>query len=710
MAERSKNKKIGEVAERVERILDDQGTILTMGGEPTLVPLRPVGEEWNNAAMGPEKLGYARRFARAMLESDYNGALVMQIFGKWYPGEVLPRWNLMLLDPLDGSDLWSSREHLMLDDRHGANTTEIGALVALKIAEVVDLGDFLIPAWENEESLSPTGWVLPLDRVEGNWVSDRWLEGAEDKLTLFAGDSPVGLRIPLGELEEDALKRALTVATREGCLEVFIPPLEVSAFLDLIGRIERVLDALRIRDVVFCGYLPHGAAEELDLFGIAADPGVIEVNLPPRRTWVGFEQILKAATEAGSQVGLVLTKTSLNGAVGGSGGGAHLAFGGPSLEENPFLKQPARIASLLRYWQHHPVLSYAFTGKFVGPGSQAPRIDEGPRHGLYELEVACEGLEKQTQAIEGPLIDQFLRNLATDSAGNTHRAEICFDKFFNGLAKNGKLGIIEFRAFETFPSDGEMAEVALFIRAVLARLFLEPFSEPLKRFGPDLHDRYFLPSLLWEDLEAICADLRSHGIPFEADWLRSQFDFRFPVCGKLEAGEAGILTLRQGLESWPLMAEESLELNTIRMVDNSTDRLEIMLEEGGLEKGWSKLLVNGIEVPFQTVEGKRIAGLRYKCASAYPALHPHVPIQSPLHFDWVDSRIGKVVAAANYYFWEPWSGIYAGPCEDLNDARKRRESRWVMAPERVGTVPKAAKPRMSPEYNFTLDLRRQSVA
>jgi uncharacterized protein (DUF2126 family) len=296
----------------------------------------------------------------------------------------------------------------------------------------------------------------------------------------------------------------------------------------------------------------------------------------------------------------------------------------------------------------------------------------------------------------------------TDSSGNTHRAELCFDKFYNLESPNGLLGIVEFRAFETFSKAELMSLAALFIRSIIVRLFESPFIEPLKRFGPELHDRYFLPAFLWQDIQEICADLTSHGIPFDVQWLLPILDLRSPIVGKLKVPE-GSIELRQAFESWPLMAEQNRERSTVRVVDNSTDRLQITLSKSDL-LDTAELRVNGIRIPFEEVDGLMICGLRYKCASAYPALHPHVPIQSPLVIEWVERNSGKTLAAARYHYWNPDAAVYEGRPKNGDEAAQRRSARWNTATDLIGRVNNAIEPKLSPEYRFTLDLRRQLQA
>lgn len=693
-------------AETVEASLCAADVELTMGGEPTFIVAQPDTAEWNTAAMGPEKLGYARRMTGELIKAVYPGALAMQVFGKWYPGEPLPRWNFMTLHHTGNEPIWPETKRLLFNDVKGKNRRKDAASLIQSLAKTLKLEKFVLPAFEQDSnSKEPTGWVLPFAYESEEWVSAKWPFSQKKPITLFAGDSPVGLRLPLGDLAEGCIRTAFTVQMRDGAIEIFIPPLEWPEFRLLINLLRQIVVELKLKDIVFCGYAPSETKGEVLSLGLAADPGVLEVNLPPTNTWAGYDAVLGQCAQAADAVDLGLTKFQLNGAIYGTGGGSHLAFGGSSDETNPFLQEPKRIASLLRYWQHHPALSYLFTGQHVGPGSQAPRVDEGPRHGLYELEVACEGLENMRH-VDGELIDQFFKNLLTDSSGNTHRAELCFDKFHNYAAPNGCLGIIELRAFETYATVEHMSVVALFVRSILARLFKAPFREELVRFGPDLHDRYFLPAFMWEDVQLICADLKAHGFDFNPEWLRPVLDFRCPSVGTIEV-KGGSVDVRQAFESWPLMAEESQGSSTVRVVDNSSDRLQLTLSQSDLLKK-GKLLANGVEVPFEEVGGQMICGLRYKCASAYPALHPHVPIQSPLWLEWVDLK-GVTQSAVRYHYWNPNDAIYEGRPKTAKEALNRREERWVLAGDLIGRKPEVIKPKLAPEYRYTLDLRRQLI-
>lgn len=701
-------KAIHDLADTVEDALIDEGLQLTMGGEPTFIPLNAEGAEWNNAAMGPQKLGYARRLARSFLEHNYNGGLVMQIFGKQYPNEPLPRWVMLTLKRKDGQALWHAPRRLLLDDKKGAHKPGAAGKLIRAIAKRLCFTGTLYPAYETDKK-STRGWVLPLDYEDGKWISDCWPFNKDKPLTLFPGDSHIGLRLPLWELGEKGLRRALTVEVMDGALMIFIPPLIWEGFQSLIGIIEACVEQSDINDVVFCGYKPYETGGAIEEIGAAADPGVLEINLPPAQTWREYDRVLNEVEHAAKAEHLQTLKLNLNGQIQGSGGGAHLIFGGPSVEANPFLQRPSLLAGVIRYWQHHPSLAYFFTGQYVGPGSQAPRADETLMAKLYELDLACSGLENATECDDKGFIDRLLRNLMTDSGGNTHRVEICLDKFWNmdSTALTARLGLVELRAFETYQKVELQSLAALLMRTIMARLAKHTFSSPLRNFGNELHDRFMLPHVLWEDLQKICEDLKSHGLPFEAGWLRPVFEFRFPVLGEFKIGKSK-LTFRQALEPWPLMAEVADAGFTSRVVDNSTDRIEVSTTDAEWLKS-GVLAINGVEPKFQKTGGVYVAGIRYKCANGWPALHPHIPVHSPLQITWTDKTSNTVQKAAEYYYWNPDAPVYDGRPKTVAEAQKRQKARWRTRRLPKDETIKTRKAVYSEAMQFTLDLRNQPL-
>jgi uncharacterized protein (DUF2126 family) len=698
---------VATLARRVESEIQRQGLKLTMGGEPTFIPRDPDGPEWNNEAMGPQKLGYARRLASRFLRELCPGGLVMQVFGKQYPGEPLPRWVVVALHRPDDVPMWRHPELLGLDGEPASNTAREAQLLVDRIAAELRLQRNVLPCVEEHGAAEvPRGWVLPLDSVDGDWVSDLWPFSSKNPVVLIPGQVPLGLRLPLAQLESSRMRRALTVEATAGALHVFIPPLDFDTFCALTQVIERAVLGCRVSGLVLCGYRPNSSPKVTSL-GLAADPGVLEINLPPSLTWEEYDRTLRKVTAAAEREGLVTTRLHLNGQVQGTGGGAHILFGGPTLEENPFFERPAILSSILRYWQHHPALSYFFSGQYVGPGSQAPRADETLPARLYELEGACLGAEAVEGTSDRGVLDRLFHNLLTDSAGNTHLAEISIDKLWNFDSPTGLQGLIELRAFETMPDVGDQSLSALFVRSVIAMLAARPCTEPLVRHGGRLHDRYMLPAALWEDLGSICNDLRNAGLPFERSWLRSIFETRFPVLGRLRLA-AGDVVIRQALEPWPLMAETASGGATSRMVDNSTDRVQVSLSHRRfLDQG--EVLVNGIALRFREIDGMPVLGVRYKAAAGWPALHPHVPVQSPLRIEVIDGS-RHVIGGARYHFWNPDAPRYAERPRDLEEAESRARSRWrPLDPEGDKPIEPITAVH-SEESEYTLDLRRQKSA
>ena len=481
-------------ADAVEASFGQSGILFTMGGEPTFIPHDPKGAEWNTAALGPTKLDYARRFARHLIQTAYPGSLILETSGKHYPGEPLPRWALLVQWRSDGQPLWNDITRLRGDTQKGRHTANQALAVLTAIAKNLSVSPAgILPTYDTATPEAVAGYVLPLDHVDSTWVSDDWSEAlGSDSAELFPGDSLIGLRLPLGRLEEKNLRRALTVEIKDGAVTIFIPPLLLESYLELIAAIETAFVVVKLKDAVLAGYAPP-LDPLLPTIGLASDPGVIEINLAICEDWAAYDRQLEHVYAAADLTGLTARKLQLNGRTTGTGGGAHLVFGGPLGMVSPFFAFPALLPSAIRYFQHHPSLSYAFSGQYMGPSSQAPRIDESTFEALYELEIACQGAEQFGTPQNFALFDLLFRDLLMDRSGNTHRAEISVDKLWNPFAGNGRAGLVELRAFETHPDRSAMSVVALFIRAIFARLAADPFKPPFIRWAGELHDKFFPP-------------------------------------------------------------------------------------------------------------------------------------------------------------------------------------------------------------------------
>ncbi len=684
-------------AQRVEQILKAQGIELTVGGEPTFVPIDPSGPEWSVDALGPTKLDYARRFLAAVMKELPSGPVLFHSSGKLYPGEPLPRWSVHLMWADDGFPYWGRPERLLLDDSEGPHGERQATRLAGAIRELVEVEEPVLRAVGRGGRTE--GFVLPLSHEEGHWVSGRWPYGAKKALRPIPGDSLLGLRLPLSSLPEDCLKRALTVEVRKGNLEVFLPPLDFRAHRELVHKVEQASAALGLDRLVLNGYPPPGE-RGFGRMGVASDPGVLEVNLPACGSWVEYDEWMRRLYRAAEACGMCARKFAFNGRENGTGGGAHLCFGGPDVLRSPFFQRPDLLPSMIRFWQRHPSLSYFFTGQFLGPSSQAPRIDESTYEAMDELEIACAGARRLGEPFPHVLYQMLFMDLLMDRSGNTHRAEISVDKLWNAAQPNGSLGIVELRAFEAFPEPDWMSATCLLVRGILARLLKKPCTAPFIRWGTALHDRFMMPEVLWRDLLEVIGDLRRHGIPFDPEWLRPLYEFRFPEVGTLETGE-GRFHFRAALEPWPLLGEKSLSGATARFVDSSTERLEVRAGTPGMTKRGT-LWVNGHPVPLAP-GGDGIAAVRFRAFYVVPGLHPHVPLQSPLVFEWVPHKSGVVEAAAAYHAWKPCGGEYPDRPTDSATARARREERWVECPEVIGQRRPRAK--VSLHRGTTLDVR-----
>jgi uncharacterized protein (DUF2126 family) len=611
-----KNMSEEQLSKRVEAVLGKKGVVLTMGAEPTCLPLNPVGAEWSFAAAGPEKLAFARELAASLVKQCLPGALTLFAPGKTYPGEVNPRWAVHLVSSKDGMPLAQPHESSKKAAPRDAEAflSRLGEGLRIR-RKPVKLHDPLSPR-------SPA-FVLPIDGDGRKWTSPKWKfpRGAE----LTGAEGPAGLRLPMHLLDTDAARRAITAQVCDGNIEIFLPPLLQEAWMALLAEVDSAL--ARGRAVRFAGYVPEDTLNLWTVLTLAADPGVLEINLPACRTWQEYDQWLQRIEIAQESVGLRTWKIASSGYPEGTGGGHHVLLGGASTEEDhPFFTRPGWLVSILRFWQHHPSLAYLFTGRYVGASSQAPRPDESAKS-LWDLEMAyawLEGLpagEDHRLAMAGALI-----HLHSDTSGNTHRSEISFDKFWNVHFPGGTRGLVEFRALESLPNADWSSSVALLWRSLAAHLLENPFTSPLRDFSDSLHDRFLLPSVLWADFESVLNSLRDGGFFLNAKTFRAIQEWRFPCLLTTPDG----LCVRRGLESWPLLCETPIDGgNTSRFVDTSMERLEFSAPESFAAA--HTLRINGRELPLCAWKsGVRLSGLRCRRSALNPSLHPGMPVQFPL--------------------------------------------------------------------------------
>ncbi|MEU1206308.1 transglutaminase family protein [Nocardia sp. NPDC005825] len=776
------------------------GIDLTIGGEPTFVSVDDqTAPEWTTEADGPAKRERATDLADRLRRIYAPTGLIQYRQGKWYPGEPLPRWEIALTWRDDDEPLWSRPDlltHPSPTDADAPGPTDTRAARALisHIALGLGLPDTQVrPAFEDplrrmaakvaapsgdpvgaEEDLvpsrdsararrellerldttvgEPVAYVLSLYRRadEAGWASADW-RLRRGRIMLTEGDSPAGLRLPLGsvtwnapppraeadpfaprkpfavgepaavvESAERAPISALVAEIRDGQLSVFLPPIaEFGAFCDLVRRVEEAAVAVGV-PIVLEGY-PPPVDDRLHTLSLAPDPGVLEVNVQPTTGFGEQSRLLENLYEQARLARLSTEAFDVDGTDRGTGGGNHITLGGRTPARSPLLRRPDLLVSMLTYWQRHPALSYLFSGRFIGPTSQAPRVDEGREDTLYELEIAFAEIARLSRAATADeseesvappwAVDRALRHLLTDLTGNTHRAEFCVDKLYSPDSARGRLGLVELRGFE-MPPHFRMAMVqSLLVRALVLRFWEHPYTAPLIRHGANLHGRYLLPHFLQADIADVAADLRAHGIEFETSWLDPFSEFRFPRFGTVVLGDMEV-ELRGAIEPWNTLGEQTTASGTARYVDSSVERLQVRVT--GADRDRYVVTCNGFPLPLVPAgrADVQVAGVRYRAWQPPESLHPTITVDAPLVFDVIDLETGLSRGGCTYHVSHPGGMFYAGPPVNAVVAQSRRNRRFESAGHTPGPVDLAdVRARMAIQATDVgapgiLDLRR----
>jgi uncharacterized protein (DUF2126 family)/transglutaminase-like putative cysteine protease len=769
---------------------------LTMGGEPTFVSTtNRDGLEWNFTALSPEKQEKGEKLLRRLRARYSTGALLHYGQGKWYPGEVLPRWAYGCYWRKDGEPIWSKEELFAETGKNYKVTPEDSGHFLRKLAERLDLDPkYVRDGFEDayhyilEEGRLPynvssldakiktaqdrarlanvfsrgldavVGHALPVLRASWlpgePWQSTIWKLRTE-RLMLVPGDSPMGYRLPLeslpwasasdsvqiveqdpterraalppasqrprkqvvdgklvyseypsvpsGQPDSNVVRTSICAEPRNGILHVFMPPTaRAEDYLDLITAVEDTANDLGL-PVRVEGYTPPNDFR-IQNFKITPDPGVIEVNLQPAANWAELTRNTEILYEEARQCHLGAEKFLLDGRHVGTGGGNHIIVGGATPMDSPILRRPDMLRSLVGYWQNHPSLSYLFSGMFLGPTSQMPRIDEARNDSLYELQLAFDQVPAFSQ-VPPWLVDRIFRNILTDVTGNTHRSEFCIDKLFSPDGSAGRLGLLELRSFEMPPHARMSLTQQLLMRAAVARFWEKPYQGQPVPWGTQLHDRFLLPHFCEQDFTDVIQDFQRAGLPFKPEWFAPHMEFRFPIMGEVNYDGVN-LELRTALEPWHVLGEEGTAGGTVRYVDSSVEKLQVKVANA--IEGRHIVTCNGRRVPLTSTgtAGEFVAGVRYRAWQPPEALHPTIGVDAPLTFDLIDAWTGRSMGGCVYHVSSPGGRNWTTMPINANEAEGRRLSRFRGFGHTPGPIFVPPPTPARADFPLTLDLRR----
>jgi uncharacterized protein (DUF2126 family)/transglutaminase-like putative cysteine protease len=500
---------------------------------------------------------------------------------------------------------------------------------------------------------------------------------------------PAGRAIPLPE-----------VRGGEGRLQVVMPALAtLEDYLAVLGLVARTAAALQCQPILSGN--PPPADDRLAGLRLAALPGAITVQLPAAASWDALVR----------DTGVLYREARL-----ARLGGEKFVAGGGQLpgSESDILAlggsiTPALLGSLMLYWQHHPALSYLFSGARIGPAGYAPRLDEAGEGKLYDFGLALQQDENGapvdarwpspwSSLLPDPDPDPVpcqsrhaefaLRHAHADASGRMQ------------AGGQGQISAIDMRSFATPPHPQMSLLQALLQRTLAARFLARPYLGAPVQWGRALHDKWMLPHFLAEDMREVARDLSGAGYFFDESWFDSFIEWRFPRLGS--AAFHGVeLSLREALEPAGGGALQRVELSV-----------------RGLTDGRHVVACNGRMLPLHPTgtTGEFVAGVRFLVApenSAASARQSQAAAgmrqaSAPLTFDLVDTWNGRAIGGFRYHVRDPGGSVDAHAPVNANAAEARRAARFQPYGHTPGALEVRAEPR-NPAMPLTLDLRWSPV-
>ena len=373
--------------------------------------------------------------------------------------------------------------------------------------------------------------------------------------------------------------------------------------------------------------------------------------------------------------------------------------------DSPILRRPDLLRSMVAFWQNHPSLSYLFSGMYVGPTSQYPRVDEARMDALYELEVAF----SQSARARLPAVDSStacsaicwsmsLETPIAPSSASTSSirprvwgcALACWSCAPSKWRRTIRMGLLQM----------------LLIRALVCMFWKQPFEGGLMRWGTALHDRFMLPHFVQQRLCDVLESSARSGLRLRArSGSLRRWSSVFRKIGSI-AAEGVELELRHALEPWNVLAEETTSGGTVRTVDSSLERMQVKLSGFTAESRYA-VACNGRQVPLHA--HRRAWGVRggrplSRARSYRLSLHPTIPVHAPLVFDIIDRWKSRSIGRCIYHVEPPNGRVYTTRPGNATEAKERRKERFQVADPPSGPAAVPAE-EINPVFPMTLDLR-----